>query len=54
MEVVYSTPNDYIKDVMAEDVEFPTYGDDFLPYADDGESYWTGYYASRPNLKGAV
>ena len=27
---------------------------DFFPYADNERSYWTGYYVTRPQLKGAV
>lgn len=29
-------------------------GVDFFPYADNERSYWTGYYVTRPQLKGAV
>lgn len=28
--------------------------EDFMPYADDQNSWWTGYYSSRPQLKGLV
>lgn len=29
-------------------------GVDFFPYADNGNSWWTGYYVSRPALKQAI
>jgi len=29
-------------------------GSEFLPYADDSKSYWTGFYSSKPNLKEAI
>lgn len=43
-------------------IPFPVYtprnfidgGADFFPYADNQNSFWTGYYVSRPQLKGAI
>lgn len=29
-------------------------GSEFLPYADDKNSYWTGFYSSRQNFKEAI
>ena len=29
----------------------PSYGGDLLPYADNRESFWTGYYATKPRVK---
>jgi hypothetical protein len=31
--------------------EYPTKTDDFLPYADRPNAYWTGYFTSRVSLK---
>lgn len=40
---------------MSTEYEFPVYTkNDFLPYADDSKSYWTGFYTSRPNFKETV
>ena len=36
---------------MLSNTTFPTKQDDFLPYANDPHSYWTGYYTSRPTSK---
>lgn len=36
---------------MATQASWPEKTDDFLPYASDPHSYWTGYYTSRPSSK---
>jgi len=51
MELVYSTPTDYINDIHKLNRTYPTKLDDFIPYADKPHAYWTGYYTSRPTLK---
>lgn len=53
IEVFYSTPATYMEEVIkTEGVAWNTSSDDFFPYADDSESYWTGFFTSRPNQKG--
>lgn len=51
----YSTLSEYFTAVSREslerDVTFNVYRGDFFPYADNEESYWTGYYSTRPHLK---
>ncbi|PRP78438.1 hypothetical protein PROFUN_13701 [Planoprotostelium fungivorum] len=52
----YSTLSKYFDRVREsaerESIEFPIYRyDDFLPYADTEESYYTGYYSSRSQIK---
>lgn len=55
IQVFYSTPGKYMKAVIeSKGVEWPTNKDDFFPYADDQESYWTGFYSSRTNQKGYI
>ncbi|KAK5578373.1 hypothetical protein RB653_008043 [Dictyostelium firmibasis] len=52
----YSTLADFFSDTIEwhnqNKVAFNYYDGDFFPYADDFNTYWTGYYTSRPLLKG--
>lgn len=54
VEIHYATLDDYFRSVHAENVTWPVYETDFFPYADNADSYWTGYFTSRPELKGYV
>ncbi|KAN0052802.1 hypothetical protein ACTA71_006909 [Dictyostelium dimigraforme] len=54
LNLLYSTPSIYIEAVNAADLEWNVKTDDLFPYADDAYSYWTGYFVSRPALKGYV
>lgn len=59
VKLLYSTPTKYFKAIEEEmsknGKKFPKYeNNDFFPYADNAYSYWTGYFTSRPNLKGKV
>tara|TARA_B110000285_G_C14874941_1_gene491028 strand:- start:75 stop:344 length:270 start_codon:yes stop_codon:yes gene_type:complete len=47
----YSTPSEYVKALSKHDVKWPTKYDDGFPYSDKGNSYWTGYFTSRPVFK---
>jgi hypothetical protein len=51
VELIYSTPSIYIDAVAEENIEWPTKYDDMFPYANDENSYWTGYFSSRANDK---
>ncbi|GAM19522.1 hypothetical protein SAMD00019534_026970 [Acytostelium subglobosum LB1] len=54
INVFYSTPSIYTNAVNEAGVSFSVKTDDFFPYADNEYSYWTGYFVSRPALKGYV
>lgn len=54
VNVFYSTPSCYLDALHKADLEWPTKTDDFFPYASNNHSYWTGYFTSRPTLKGYV
>lgn len=49
--LIYSTPSCYIKAVHDSQKTFIAKTDDFFPYASDGNSFWTGYFTSRPTIK---
>lgn len=52
INLVYSTPSCYLKNIHKQShVSWPVKLDDFFPYADAHNSYWTGYFTSRPGLK---
>ena len=48
---MYSTPSIYLKAKNAEQTAWSVKTDDFFPYADGPDAYWTGYFTSRPALK---
>ncbi|KAJ4810161.1 Alpha-mannosidase [Rhynchospora pubera] len=50
----YSTPSIYTKAKHASNESWPLKTDDFFPYADGLNRYWTGYFTSRPALKGYI
>ncbi|XP_071747296.1 lysosomal alpha-mannosidase-like [Lepeophtheirus salmonis] len=55
INILYSTPSCYAKAVKASmKGSFPIKTDDFFPYSNDPHSYWTGYFTSRPSLKGMI
>ncbi|XP_067008681.2 lysosomal alpha-mannosidase [Anabrus simplex] len=51
VRLLYSTPSCYLKAVHEASVTWSTKNDDFFPYANDINSYWTGFYSSRPSSK---
>jgi alpha-mannosidase len=51
VNALYSTPSIYTDAKFAANVAWPLKTDDFFPYADKPNSYWTGYFTSRPALK---
>ncbi|KAL3720554.1 hypothetical protein ACJRO7_005378 [Eucalyptus globulus] len=51
VNALYSTPSIYVDAKNAANVSWPLKTDDYLPYADRKDAYWTGYFTSRPALK---
>ncbi|PON67227.1 Glycoside hydrolase [Parasponia andersonii] len=54
VNALYSTPSIYTDAKHATDESWPLKSDDYFPYADRINAYWTGYFTSRPALKGYV
>ncbi|CAC5389067.1 MAN2B1 [Mytilus coruscus] len=50
----YSTPSCYLQSLNNASKTWTTKQDDFFPYAHRPHSFWTGYFTSRPTLKGYV
>ncbi|XP_062197147.1 probable alpha-mannosidase At5g13980 [Phragmites australis] len=51
VNALYSTPSIYTDAKYAANEQWPLKTNDFFPYADDPNAYWTGYFTSRPALK---
>ena len=50
----YSTPSKFTKALYDANLKWTVKTDDFFPYADCPSCFWTGYFTSRPALKGYV
>ncbi|KAE8723377.1 Alpha-mannosidase [Hibiscus syriacus] len=51
VNALYSTPSMYTDAKYATSKSWPLKIDDYFPYADRVNAYWTGYFTSRPALK---
>ncbi|XP_064609244.1 lysosomal alpha-mannosidase-like [Liolophura sinensis] len=54
VNLLYSTPSCYLKQLNLANKTWTTKSDDFFPYAHRAHSFWTGYFTSRAALKGYV
>ncbi|KAK2662240.1 hypothetical protein Ddye_000814 [Dipteronia dyeriana] len=54
VNALYSTPSIYTDAKYAANESWPLKTEDYFPYADSVNAYWTGYFTSRPALKGYV
>ncbi|KAI8100833.1 hypothetical protein M9434_005218 [Picochlorum sp. BPE23] len=51
ISVFYSTPHEYLTAKHEYKQAWPTKVDDFFPYSDAREAFWTGYFTSRSASK---
>ncbi|XP_044500612.1 alpha-mannosidase isoform X1 [Mangifera indica] len=51
VNALYSTPSLYTIAKNAANASWPLKTDDYLPYADEINAYWTGFFTSRPAFK---
>ncbi|XP_066387203.1 alpha-mannosidase-like isoform X3 [Miscanthus floridulus] len=51
VHALYSTPSIYTDAKHASNESWPVKYDDYFPYADSTNAYWTGYFTSRPTFK---
>ncbi|KAL6905806.1 hypothetical protein ACP4OV_003407 [Aristida adscensionis] len=51
VHALYSTPSIYTDAKHALNESWPLKYDDYFPYADSANAYWTGYFTSRPTFK---
>jgi hypothetical protein len=54
VNMLYSDPGSYTQAKLAQDAPWPLKTDDYMPYADGAHAMWSGYFTSRPALKGYV
>lgn len=54
VNALYSTPSIYTDAKYEANEQWPIKTEDFFPYADHPNAYWTGYFTSRPAFKGYV
>ncbi|NWV30922.1 MA2B1 mannosidase, partial [Grantiella picta] len=52
IHALYSTPSCYLRELHRANLTWPLKTDDFFPYSDGPNQYWTGYFSSRPAFKG--
>ncbi|GKV44092.1 hypothetical protein SLEP1_g51316 [Rubroshorea leprosula] len=51
VNALYSTPSIYTDVKNAANESWPLKTDDYFPYADSTNAYWTGFFTSRPAFK---
>lgn len=51
---MYSTVEKYVNAVQKENQTWPVYYNDFFPFAEDSQEYWSGPFSSRGAFKKQV
>lgn len=52
VELVFSTPSEYVEAIKKDKASYPVFYGDLLPYIEPSkDEVWSGYFSSRPNVK---
>lgn len=54
VSLIYSTPAEYVNAINYQGEHYPRKYDDFFPYRDAPDAFWTGYFTSRVSMKAMV
>lgn len=54
IHLLYSTPSCYVYNLNTANKTWTTKKEDFMPYGDAPHNFWSGYFVSRPSIKGYV
>ena len=49
--LLYSTPTMFLDSLKAQNITWPSKTTDMMPYADQKNEYWSGYFTSRADSK---
>jgi lysosomal alpha-mannosidase len=49
--MLYSTPKKYVEEIKKTNETWSVRKDDTFPYSQSINSFWSGFYSSRPVLK---
>eukprot|EP00331_Platyophrya_macrostoma_P022192 CAMPEP_0176445692 /NCGR_PEP_ID=MMETSP0127-20121128/23863_1 /TAXON_ID=938130 /ORGANISM="Platyophrya macrostoma, Strain WH" /LENGTH=983 /DNA_ID=CAMNT_0017831547 /DNA_START=80 /DNA_END=3031 /DNA_ORIENTATION=+ len=52
VNMIFSTPTTYLQAINEQNLTYPIKSDDFFPYRDNPNGFWTGYFTSRVSQKG--
>lgn len=54
LKLVLSTPSDYVSAIHSQNLTWPVKYSDGVPYGDQPDDYWSGFFSSRPWIKKQV
>jgi lysosomal alpha-mannosidase len=54
LKLKMSTPSEFVEALKQEKITWPVRYEDALPYGEQENDYWSGYFSSRPGSKKLV